>query len=230
MAGKPHIAIVGGGIGGTCAAILLQQRGYGCTVYEQAPAYARVGAGINLAPNSTRIFRAMGLEDQMLAAGIRPRVKYSREWDSGKILFTIPVPELEARYAAPFLAFHRGDLQRVLTSAVAPDTFRFGKRLAGLAPRGNGAVLSFEDGSSATADIVIGADGVHSRVREHLQGPQAPLFHGLVAYRSIFPTSLLGGMPVADNTKWWAPDRYVLVYFLSEARDEVYVVTGVPEP
>jgi 6-hydroxynicotinate 3-monooxygenase len=223
---KPRIAIVGGGIGGTTLAIQLQRAGYPCKVYEQAPAFARVGAGINLAPNSTRIFRELGLEPQMKRVGVQARLKFSREWDSGKFLFTVPVPELVERYGAPFFAFHRGDLQDALSSALEPGTIEFNKRLVGL----SGTKLAFADGTSAEADAVVGADGVHSRVRDCLFGAMPPSYHGLVAYRAIFPTSLVAGLDLDDNTKWWAPDRYFLIYFMSEKRDEVYVVTGSPEP
>lgn len=230
MSSKPRIAVVGGGIGGTTAAILLQRAGYDCKVYEQAPAHARVGAGINLAPNSTRIFRELGLEPQMKKVGIQPRLKFSREWDTGEVLFTVPVPELQERYGAPFFAFHRGDLAEVLASALQPDTLLYGKRLAGMETRGETVRLEFSDRSSAEADLVIGADGVHSRVREILFGAKSPSYYGLVAYRAIFPTELVRDLNVADNTKWWGPDRYFLVYYLSEARDEVYIITGTPEP
>jgi 6-hydroxynicotinate 3-monooxygenase len=226
---KPRVAVVGGGIGGTTAAILLQQAGYECTVYEQAPAFHRVGAGINFAPNSTRVFRAMGVEKNMLKVGIQHRLKFNREWDTGRVTFTVPVPELTVLYGAPFLACHRGDLHDVLTSAVKPGTLMGGKRLKSLDSRGSGVRLEFEDGKSATADIVIGADGVHSKVREAILGPESPVYYGLVAYRSIFPRALLGNFELADNTKWWGVDRYVLIYFLNERRDEVYVVTGSPD-
>jgi 6-hydroxynicotinate 3-monooxygenase len=230
MPDKPRIALAGGGIGGTTLAIVLQRAGYDCQVYEQAPAMARVGAGINLAPNSTRIFRALGLEPKMRQAGIQARLKFSREWHTGAVLFTVPVPDLVERYAAPFFAFHRGDLAEILSSALEPGTLHWGKRVVGLEPRGAAARLAFADGTSAEADVVVGADGVHSKVRELLLGAAAPTYHGLTAYRAIYPTSLLGGMRLDDNCKWWAPDRYFLNYFMSEARDQLYWITGTPEP
>jgi 6-hydroxynicotinate 3-monooxygenase len=230
MSDKPRVAVVGGGIGGTTLGILMQRAGYPCTVYEQAPTHARVGAGINLAPNSTRIFRELGLEERMKRVGVQPRLKFSREWNTGEVLFTVPVPDLVARYGAPFFAFHRGDLAEALMSGLAPDTLVFGKRLAGLDPVGAATRLTFADGSTATADVVVGADGVHSKVREALFGVKAPLYHGLVAYRSVSPRAAVAELDLADNTKWWAPDRYFLIYYMSEKRDEVYFVTGAPEP
>jgi len=227
MSKKYRIAVVGAGMGGLLAALVLQRSGHACTVYEQAPRLAKVGAGINVAPNSTRIFRALGLEEQMLNAGVQPKLKFSREWDTGELLYTVPVPELRERYNAPFLAFHRGALQEVLFGSLDPETVQFGRQLTGLEQTSDVARLTFADGSSAEADIVIGADGVHSRVREILFGPEPASYHGLVAYRSLITGSEL---KLADNTKWWAPDRYVLIYYTTEARDEINLVTGSPQP
>lgn len=230
MSSKPRIAIAGGGIGGTMLAILLQRAGYTCHVYEQAPAMARVGAGINLAPNSTRIFRQLGLEPRMRAVGIQARLKFSRQFETGEVLFTVQVPQLVERYGAPFFAFHRGDLQDVLVSALQPGTFHCGKRVVGLDTRGDAVRLAFADGTSADADAVVGADGVHSKVRDLLLGTHRPTYHGLAAYRAILPTRAVGDLELDDNCKWWAPDRYFLNYFMSEARDQLYWITGTPEP
>ncbi|HJU22056.1 MAG TPA: FAD-dependent monooxygenase, partial [Casimicrobiaceae bacterium] len=144
---KPRIAIVGGGVGGITAAVLLQQAGYECRVYEQAPRFRRVGAGINLAPNSTRVFGAMGVLAKLLDVGVQPRMKFNREWDSGRVLQTIATQELTRLYGAPFVGVHRGDLHDVLASAVAPGTFHLGKRFVGLEARGSQVRLAFEDGT-----------------------------------------------------------------------------------
>ncbi|MGH7071910.1 MAG: FAD-dependent monooxygenase [Acetobacteraceae bacterium] len=226
---KPCVAVVGAGIAGLTASILLQQAGYECTIYEQAPQFRRLGAGINLAPNSIRIFRSIGIEQKLRRVGILPRHKFNREWDTGRMIFSVPVPQLNEMYGAPFMAFHRGDLHDVLASAVTPESFRLGKRFKSLELHESTVHLEFDDGSTAVADAVIGADGVHSRVRDAIRGPEPPDYYGHVAYRSIFPRALLGDLELADNARWWGPDRYLLTYFMSEARDQVYVVTGGPE-
>ena len=226
---KPRIAIAGAGIGGATLGILLQRAGYPCTVYEQAPRIARVGAGINFAPNGTRVFRELGLEPRMRAIGIQAKYKLSRDWDTGKTTYTVDVPALVARYGAPFFAFHRGDLAEALVSALAPGTLECGKRVVALEPRGAAVRLAFADGTRAEADCVVGADGVNSKVREAVKGDAPPIYHGLSAYRAIFPVSRLAGLAIDDNTKWWGPDRYFLSYFMNEARDELYWITGTPE-
>lgn len=231
MTRKPRIAIVGAGIGGLTAAAMLQKFGFDSVVYEQAPGFRRVGLGINLAPNSTRVFRAIGALERALQLGVMPRRKFNRAWNTGAVTREIPTADLAQVYHAPFLAIHRGDLHQALASALDTRVFRLGKRLVAIDQRGGEVHLAFADGWTASADIVIAADGLHSKVREAILGAEPPTYYGHVAYRSIYPRSRLPDTDLADNTRWIAPDgRYVLVYFLSEARDEVYVVTGGPEP
>src|SRR4029079_7363165 len=104
------------------------------------------------------------------------------------------------------------------------------KKLVGLERNGAGVTARFADGESAAADAVIGADGVHSLVREILLGPEKPKFTGRVAHRTVFPASLMGDFVVDSCTKWWGPDRHIVVYPVNSRRDEIYFVTSVPDP
>ncbi len=233
-----QIAIVGGGLGGALAGILLQRAGHEVTIYEQAPQLARIGAGINLGANVMNIMRHVGLEARMNGIGLVPQTGASRVWDTGEILFQRPYKEWAERFGAHHLIMHRGDLLEVLCSALRPGTVQFGKQLVGLDPHGNGTRLAFADGSHEAASVVIGADGVNSKVREILLGAEPPIYSGTVAYRAIFPTRLLSGPPLAnDSTKWWSnerlparEDRHFIIYYLTAKRDEIYFVTGSPEP
>src|SRR5579871_5913635 len=105
-----NIAIIGAGIGGISAAIFLKRYGFDCAIFEQAPEFVRLGAGINFAPNGTRLFRAMGLGETMLQVGVRPRLRSNRKWDSGEPFYTVDNLMLSAKYGSEFLAFHRADL------------------------------------------------------------------------------------------------------------------------
>jgi 6-hydroxynicotinate 3-monooxygenase len=225
---KPKFAIVGAGLGGLFAGILLQRAGYECKIYEQSTILGNVGAGINLAPNSTRMFAALGLEKAFRAAGIEPSCKYSRHFETGEIMFAWPVRELTELYGAPFLAFHRAALHSVLASNLVAETIVVGKHLIGLADSGMVCTLRFSDGSIAQADAVIGADGVHSKVRDAISEATNLKYHGLVAYRALVPVQA-AKVPIDDNAKWWAPDRYVIIYFLSERRDVAHFVAATPE-
>ena len=129
MSNKPNVAIVGGGLGGSTVAILLQRAGYHCKIYEQSPAFQRVGAGINLAPNSLRVMRELGLLSAMLELGNQPKEKANRHWQTGELSYRADIPALEKEYGAPFVAIHRGDFQTLLGKAIKPGTIEFGKRL-----------------------------------------------------------------------------------------------------
>ena len=235
---KRTIAVVGAGLGGVLAAILLRQAGNDVTVFEQAGQLGRIGAGINLGPNVMKIMRHIGLEARMNAIGLVPETGASRVWDTGEVLYNRPYTEWAARFGAQNLIMHRGDLLSVLAESLPPDVVRFDKRLVDLAEAGGQTRLSFADGSHDMADLVIGADGVNSRVREILLGVEPPTYGGTVAYRAIFPTALLrGALPAFDSTKWWSDarlpaqeDRHFLIYYLTAQRDEVYFVTGSPAP
>jgi salicylate hydroxylase/6-hydroxynicotinate 3-monooxygenase len=125
---------------------------------------------------------------------------------------------------------HRGDLHAALVSAVPSAAIALDKKLVDLDWRGPGVSLRFADGSSARADAVIAADGIHSRVRELWRGPETVNYTGRVAYRTTFPAALLGRDPIDECCKWWGPDRHIVIYYVTASRDEVYFVTSVPEP
>jgi 6-hydroxynicotinate 3-monooxygenase len=225
-----HIAVVGAGLGGATAAALLQRAGFDVTVYEQAPQFVRLGAGIHIAPNMTKVLRGLGVERPVVTEGFLPAAYSSRAWDTHDLMYQFPLnPDVEARYGAPYLTVNRGDLHAALVSAVKPGTLKLGKRLVGLEPGASSVTLSFADGSKADADIVIGADGLNSRVREVLHGPVRPHYSGYVAYRSTTPIARLDMAVVEDLTKWWGPDSHVISYFQTPARDLIYFVAVAPE-
>ncbi|HEY8612855.1 MAG TPA: FAD-dependent monooxygenase, partial [Roseomonas sp.] len=210
---------------------LLQRRGYDVRVYEQAKAFARVGAGIQQSSNALKVLRALGLEPRLRELAFQPKSWNNREWDTGAVKYELPLGSaFEERYGAPYLLMHRGDLHAAILSALPEACIERGKTLLELEQDGSGVSMRFADGSTARADALIGADGVHSRVREWMLGPEEPRFTGRVAYRTTFPASLLGGYPIDDCTKWWGPDRHVVIYYVTPRRDEVYFVTSVPEP
>jgi len=231
MQRQPEIAIIGAGIGGLALAGLLSRQGVHVRVFEQAPAFERIGAGIQMSPNAMHVLRALGLEPLLRQLAFEPPAWIHRVWDTGEHLADLSFgAEAERRYGAPYLLMHRGDLHAAILSAVPLDVIQFNKKLVDLARRGSGVELRFGDGSRATADGVVGADGVHSKVREILLGPERPIFTGRVAHRTVFPAALLGEFAVDTCTKWWGPDRHIVVYPVNPRRDEIYFVTSVPDP
>jgi salicylate hydroxylase/6-hydroxynicotinate 3-monooxygenase len=150
-------------------------------------------------------------------------------WDTGEVTRELPMPE--SLYGAPYLCMHRAGLHEALVAALPPDIFRLGRRLVGLDQGPGGVTLQFADGSRAEADLVVGADGVHSAVREAIVGPDAPIHKGRIAYRAVFPAGRMRGRDIGPSrTKWWGPDRHIVVYYTRPDRSEVYFVTSVPEP
>jgi salicylate hydroxylase/6-hydroxynicotinate 3-monooxygenase len=232
MAGGPiRVAIIGAGIGGLTAAACLRRVGAEVTIYEQARGFTRLGAGIQQSPNSVRVLFALGLEAKLRASAFQPAANLSRDHDTGAPTNSLPLgAAVEDRYGAPYFLMHRGDLHAMLADTVPPDIIRLDHKLDGLDQRGGVVRIRFTNGETAEADAVIGADGVHSVVRETLFGPEQPVFTGRVAYRTVFPTRLLDGLAVDECVKWWGPDRHIVSYFTNPRRDELYFVTSTPEP
>ena len=232
-----RIAVIGAGLGGATVAALLQRAGFEVRIYEQARSFDRIGAGIHVSANVMKVLRHLGAEAGLSRIGIHPDMFTSRQWDSGEILFELPLGETgERKYGAGYITVHRHDLHLAILDKVQPGTIATGQRLTDVGSDGAVARLRFADGSSADADIVIGADGVNSRVRQAVAGPSKARFTGAVAHRAIYPAALLGGMEVRNCTKWWGPASHILIYYIEQSRDDIYLVTSAkgewdsPEP
>ena len=225
------IAIVGAGIGGLAAASLLLKRGFNVMVYEQATRFARVGAGIQQSPNVMKVHRGLGIEARLRQIAFTPSSSLNRDAHTGATTNEYPLgKDAEDRYGAPFLAMHRGDLHAALADLVPKENIQLGRKLRSVDQEGSQVSLTFEDGERVKADVVIGADGVHSLIRDHVAGQENPRFTGRIAYRTTFPTSLLKGVDIGmSRTKWWGPDRHIVIYHTTANRDEVYFVTSTPE-
>jgi 6-hydroxynicotinate 3-monooxygenase len=229
---KLSVAVIGAGMGGLATAAALQRVGIDVTIYEQAKRFSRIGAGIQIGCNAMKVLRAFGLEPSLRAAAFYPRSWNNKDFDTGEIRFDMIFGEAaEERYGAPYLLAHRGDLHAALTSVVPESVVRLDHQLISLEQRADGSVkLDFAGGMTVDADAVVGADGVHSVVRETLFGMDEPAFTGRVAYRTVYPATLLNGYRIDDCTKWWGPDRHIVIYYVKPDRSEVYFVTSQPEP
>jgi 2-polyprenyl-6-methoxyphenol hydroxylase-like FAD-dependent oxidoreductase len=221
-----HAVVIGAGIGGLAAAAALRRAGARVEVYERTRALARVGAGLQLAPNATRALLGLGLLPQVLAIACRPESWCSFSGTDGAMTLRLPLgDEIEDAFGTPYLHVHRSDLHSVLLSAVGD--VHLGRCVAGVEQDGEGAAVRFADGSAVTADLVIGADGVHSTIREALLGALPACFSGLVAYRGIVPAERVRDVPLI-TAKWWGTDRHLVHYWVSRGR-ELNFVAPVPE-
>ena len=212
-----NIAIIGGGIGGLTAALALARRGLDVDVYEQANELKEVGAGVQIGPNGTRVLNALGLKEPIERLAVLPANRELRHWATGETWnwFDLGRSSIE-RYGSPHVLMHRGDLHGILADALLrlkPDAIRLGKRCVGVSDAGGRAEVSFATGETMSAAAVIGADGIHSKVRECLFGQDQPQFTGCVAWRGLVPmSSLPPHLARMHATNWLGPHGHVLHY------------------
>ena len=216
-----NICIIGAGLGGLSAALALLQKGFRVTVLEQAAALGEIGAGVQLGPNAVGVLYRMGLQAPLEQVTCETLGKRVRLWNTGQTwpLFDLGTVAREM-YGYPYLTVHRADLHRVLVDAVRalqPDALVLNAKLHSLQTRSDGVSLQLADGRVWEADAVIGADGVHSRVRAALFGEDAPRYSGVMAWRGVIDASKLPThMREPYGTNWVGPGAHVVQYPLRQ--------------
>ncbi|HEX3711549.1 MAG TPA: FAD-dependent monooxygenase, partial [Trebonia sp.] len=216
-----EIAIVGGGIGGLAAAAFLRLAGLGATVYEQASQLREVGAGVVVAPNAARLLRALGVLSAFEERAVPLATGWEfRRWRDGRVLSAEDLAtECERRYGERTYTAHRADLLDAVRRAVPAGDIRLGRRCVGLDTGGPRPRLRFADGESAEADVVIGADGIHSMVRAALTEPAAPAYSGLCAFRALVPAGQAPSFARRPaQTLWLGPGHHLVHYPISAGR------------
>jgi len=227
-----RILIVGAGIGGLTAALALLRDGHDVAVCEQVEKLAELGAGVQISANGARVLFALGLEDAIRAVWSEPAGKEIRLWNSGETwkLFDLGA-ESVARYGAPYFMIHRADLHTALIDAVRalkPDAIRLGARATGFEDDGKTVTLHLASGEHMTGDALIGADGVHSRIRNILAGDDRPEFTGCMAWRGLVAVEQLPAhMRRNVGVNWVGPGGHVINYFLR--RGEIFNFVGIVE-
>ena len=230
VAHGPRIVIVGGGIGGLTAAAFLHRAGLSATVYEQAPALTEVGAGILVAPNAVRLLRRLGVMERLLRRAVPLEWAWEfRRWADGRVLSVERLGGVcERLYGERTYTVHRADLLDTVRSAVDDEWVRLGRRCTAVEAGPGGAVLRFADGSVVAADVVIGADGVHSVVRGAVADPAPARYSGLCAFRTVVPAHAAPDFALRPaQTLWLGPGRHFVHYPIAGG-DAVNVVAVAP--
>ncbi len=205
-----RIAIVGGGIGGLAAALFLRRAGLEATVYEQASELREVGAGIVVSPNMVRPLQKLGLAQKLADCAVRLEAAWEfRRWQDGRVLSVQPMGEECRRlYGTDCYVAHRADLFSLLRAALPADWLRLGHRCSGA-----------DDPLLASADVIIGADGIHSVVRKFIAPEVEARFSGLCAFRCLVPSRQAPEMALRPvHSLWLGPGRHFVHYPISSGR------------
>jgi len=211
-----RIVIVGAGIGGLAAAALLSREGHQVTVVETARELGDVGAGIQMSPNGVGVLDRLDLGDAARAIGCTPDRIVIRRWQDDNELMTMPMGSLaEQRWGQPYYSMYRPDVIEILASRCEHVDLRLGSRV--IAIDHDDPSITLLSGETLDADIVVGADGIHSIVRTSAFGPQPTRFSGFVAYRALVPRDDVNDLPV-EVTNRVGPDGHIVSYFVGRER------------
>lgn len=216
-----RVGIIGGGIGGVALAAALRKFGIESHVFERAPAFGEIGAGIQMTPNGVKVLRALGLDGALRSVSFLPESIVGRDWKTAHVNFRTPLKdECPRLYGAEFFHVHRADLHRILTTLVVPESASLGKSCVSVTQTADAAVATFADGSTFEADVIVGADGLHSAVRRALFGDESPRFTGMMCWRTVVPVpgDKLLDFVSPDSSFWLGPHGHVVTYYVSSGR------------
>jgi 2-polyprenyl-6-methoxyphenol hydroxylase-like FAD-dependent oxidoreductase len=217
-----RVAVIGAGIGGLAAACALRQHGCEVADYERSSELGEVGAGLQLGPKAVKVLRALGIEDELRALASEPTNIVSLTWDSGAVRFREPLKAVAAvRFGAPYLTVHRADLHRLLREKLPAEAIHLDAMCVEVSSSARAAVASFAGRPAIEADVVVGADGIRSVVREKLFGVQPARFTQQTAWRGMVPIDCVprqigrGGMVRVERHEyvgWIGPTGHVICY------------------
>jgi len=220
VSGTAPVVIIGAGIGGLTLALLLRQRGIVAEVLEQSAELREVGAAVALAANATRVLRHLGLGEPLAQASTEPAALIYRDGRDGHLIAVTPGPRwYRETFGAPFGGLHRAALQRLLADALGPEHLHLDCRAVALEERGAGMLVLCSSGAVFEAGVAVGADGVHSLVRDWVIGGDEPVYSGTSGFRGLVPVGLLPRLPDPGALQFWmGPGAHLLHYPIDGGR------------
>jgi salicylate hydroxylase len=214
-----HVVIIGAGMGGLATAAALQKLGFKVTVYEQAPVLGEVGAGLTISPNATRALEYIGLGPYMEKHGDTPSTGALIHYKTGETLtHTQSEGSFKERFGAEYYQIHRADLHEALVDVVRshdPDAIVLDHTVVSVAQDGDGVTATFTNGNTVTGDLLVGADGARSAVRESIVDQVKVTFTGQVAFRGLVPAEdVKQYMTIANSAVTMGPGHIFTRYYL----------------
>lgn len=210
------VAIIGGGIGGVALARSLDRLGVDYHLFERAPAFGEIGAGVQMTPNAVKVMDALGLAPALAAAGFLPEAMVGWNWQTGQELFRTKLREVcPQAFGAEFYHVHRADLHAMLANDIPRERTTLGAAFTGLRREGSRTVAQFADGTDYAADLVVGADGVRSVVRAELWGQEPAMYTGHMCWRALVTVDEFP-LPFVSPTSafWMGPKGHVVTYYV----------------
>lgn len=232
-----EVLIAGAGIAGLAAAGLLAQAGATVRVFERSQELREVGAGIQISANAGHALDALGIGEEVRAAGLVPEVWKMRLHDTGEVVASMEIGARHTRlHGQPYLLIHRAALQRFLIDRLeelAPNALHLGTTVARVRPADGQIAVSLDDGREVEGDLLIAADGVKSALREHISGPDQPVYSGSAAWRGLVPIERLPSeMCASGPNSFLGHKRHMVQYRVRDADGQVYLnyVAPVEQP
>ncbi|WP_127131186.1 FAD-dependent monooxygenase [Georgenia sp. SYP-B2076] len=210
-----QVIMAGGGIGGLGAALMLARKGVKVRVLERAPEFGEVGAGLQLAPNITRMLDEVGVLEKILPMSVQPRRLVFMNAQTGEMLTTLDLEDAKKRYGAPYIVLHRSDLLSALLEAAQAEeniTLHTGHQVTGVEDQAGSVVVHCANGAEFTGQVLMGADGLHSVVRKEIVQDE-PICSGYVAYRGAVPIEDVDRRASMDDVVvWMGPGMHLVQY------------------
>ena len=226
-----RVAIIGAGIGGLALGLALREHGVAAEVFEQAPALAELGAAVGVGGNATRLLRRMGLLEELEAVATVPTELVYRQWRTGERIAAHPVRDGDTylkRVGAPWLGIHRAEYQRILGTAYGSAELHLEHRLVDLVQEPDAVTLTFANGRTAQADVVVGADGVRSAVRQWVSAGDDIVYSGTSGFRGIVARDDVPALPDPEALQFWmGPDAHLLHYAIGCDAEEINLLAVV---